>query len=117
MSVPVPPPIVTVYGKDKIENLAANVYGRGYPLISVSYNGILSNPWHLTDGRIFYDMRPNNRWSNFESGNDTDWVALDFGPGRIRTFDSIKLYIYSDVVTNQGRCGNEEFSNVIVNSA
>ena len=55
------------------------------------------------DGRIFYDAVPSNRWSNFGSKHETDWFAVDFG--RQKTFDSLNLYVFSDVVTHEGRTG------------
>ena len=38
---------------------------------------------------------PSNRWSNYLSPNETDWFSIDFG--RQKSFNSVSLYIYSDV--------------------
>ena len=64
-------------------------------------------PHQAIDGRIFYDNIPFNRWSNTGSKSESDWFAVDFG--RNKTFDSITLYVYSDVVTIEGRidCPNK----------
>ena len=106
LTVEVPPPIVaTPAGRNKVENIAANAESVGYPRPTVSFNGPSSSPWQAIDGRIFYDFLPSNRWSNFGSGRDSDWIAIDFGPGRNRNFSSVNVYVYSDVVTGEGRVG------------
>ncbi|ODM94722.1 hypothetical protein Ocin01_11959 [Orchesella cincta] len=35
------------------------------------------------------------------SQNEVDWLSVDFGPGRVKTVDQVKLYVYSDVVTEK----------------
>ncbi|CAG7825774.1 unnamed protein product, partial [Allacma fusca] len=102
MTAPVPAP-VTTNGRVKVANYASNPNSQGYPEPSVSFNSVLSSPWHPLDGRIFYDWIPTNRWTSFDSGNPTDWYSLNFGPGRAKNISQVKLYVYSDVATNEGR--------------
>lgn len=89
----------------KLENYAANVDGFGYPMVDASFTSIHASIWHVVDGRIVYDHIPTNRWTNYDSPNPTDWFSLDFGPGRYRTVNQIKLYVYSDVATGEGDVG------------
>ena len=105
LSVPIPAPVASTNGKNKVENYAANPVGFGYPSVTVSFNGPDSSPWQAVDGRIFYDYFPSNRWHSWSSGNEYDWIAIDFGPGRQRKFESINLYMYNDVVTGEGGVG------------
>ncbi|CAG2115456.1 unnamed protein product, partial [Medioppia subpectinata] len=82
-------------------NFAANPYRRGYPRPYASFTD--NNPgcvWQAVDGRIFYDYVPSNRWSNWQSGAPSDWLAVDFG--RPKAVSSVRLYVYSDVVTGEG---------------
>ena len=85
----------------RIENYAANPYKRGYPKPYASYTDPMGWVYFALDGRIIYDYIPNNRWTNFDSKHETDWFAVDFG--RQKTFNSVNIYVYSDVVTNEGR--------------
>jgi hypothetical protein len=109
MRIPVPPPIVQDHGGKgvKMENYAANVLTQAntYPAPGASFTEQSASPWHPIDGRIFYDYIPYNRWSNYGSGNDVDWYSVHFGPGRAKTIDQVKVYVYSDVVTGMGGVG------------
>lgn len=104
------PPGLIIHERTKIrnENYAANLKGSGYPMVDASYTSPYSSPWQATDGRIVYDYDyiPLNRWSNFGSTNAFDWFSIDFVPGRKRTIDQVRLYVYSDVATNEGEVGN-----------
>ncbi|ODM98341.1 Beta-L-arabinobiosidase [Orchesella cincta] len=76
MTLDIPPPIVDeTYARKKIENYAANANGFGYPMVDSSFT---------------------SAWAS--------WIGLsvDFGPGRVKTVDQVKLYVYSDVVTEEG---------------
>ena len=87
----------------RLENYASNPIGnKGFPRAYASFSDYTSGtPNQAIDGRIFYDFLPSDRWSNFDSKQNTDWLAVDFG--RQKTFDSVTLYVYSDVTTNAGR--------------
>ncbi|CAL8144772.1 unnamed protein product [Orchesella dallaii] len=86
----------------KVENYAANVNGFGYPMVDASFTSIHASVWQAVDGRIIYDHIPSNRWTSFDSLNEVDWFSVDFGPGRVKTVDQVKIYVYSDVATNEG---------------
>jgi len=104
LRVPIPPPVQIPKPGSKLENYAANPMWSGYPEPTASFtHERASSTWHAVDGRIFYDYVPSNRWSNFDSGNDEDWFAIDFGPGRAKAISQVKIYVYSDVVTGEGR--------------
>jgi len=109
MLVDVPPPIVDEHsGKSiKMENYASNVNNKGYPEVEASFTDGSGNKWSAVDGKIIYDYIPLNRWSNFESPNDVDWYSINFGPGRAKSINQVKLYIYSDVVTGEGGVGKQ----------
>jgi hypothetical protein len=70
-------------------NLARNEDRLGYPIISTSYTYTLDSPWNTIDG--IFSL---NRWTTWEGGNYTDWLALDFGSAK--TFNQVKLYLYND---------------------
>jgi len=101
MSVPIPRAIVPMESYKKLENYAANVKRQGYPKPSASFTHASASLWQAIDGRIFYDYIPSNRWFNFESKNDDDWFAVDFG--RAKTVNSVSIYIYDDVITKEGK--------------
>lgn len=106
LSVPVPAAVVDEqYRRKKVENYAANVHGFGYPMVDASFTSIHASVWQAVDGRVFYDHVPSNRWTNFDSRNEQDWFSVDFGPGRTKTIDEVKLYIFSDAATNEGDVG------------
>ena len=74
----------------------------------MSYNAPGGSLWHAIDGKVIYDHIPANRWSNFDSKNEVDWYSIDFGPGRFKMISEVKLYVYSDVVTGEGRVGKNK---------
>lgn len=99
-------PEAKVAARRTVENYATNPAGKNYPLASASYtNTGSSNVWQGVDGRIFYDYLPRNRWDNYNSPNAEDWYAVDFGPGRERTINEVRVYVYSDAATGQGNVG------------
>ena len=87
----------------RMANYAVNPnVNRGFPRAYASFSDYKpGSPHQAIDGRIFYDNVPSNRWSNVDSKNATDWLAVDFG--RWKTFDLVTLYVYSDVTTHMGR--------------
>ncbi len=97
-------PIPTVTGmnenENRLENYAANVKRQGYPKPSASFTHHTTSLWQAIDGRIFYDYLPSNRWYNYDSKNDSDWFAVDFG--RAKTVNKVSIYVYDDVVTKEG---------------
>lgn len=89
----------------RLENYATNVNGFGYPRPDASYTSEYSSVWQAVDGRVFYDFVPSNRWTNYGSPNEKDWFSIDFGPGRKKTINGLKLFVYSDVFTGEGGVG------------
>lgn len=102
VSIPSPIKYPNYDGANKMENYAANVNTFDYPMVDASFTSIHASVWHVVDGRIIYDHIPTNRWTNYQSPNPTDWFSVDFGPGRARNINQIKLYVYSDVATEEG---------------
>jgi len=100
MIVPVPHPIIPNENYKRIENYAANLKSTGYPKPSASSTHATTSIWQAIDGRIIYDYVPSNRWYDYDSKNDNDWFAVDFG--RAKTVNTVSLYIYDDVITKQG---------------
>ena len=46
------------------------------------------------DGKVNFLPTPTNRWTSYESPNETDWLEVDFGEAK--TFRRIELGIYDD---------------------
>ncbi|ADO74408.1 MGH1-like glycoside hydrolase domain-containing protein [Stigmatella aurantiaca] len=78
----------------RLENFAANAYTRGYPVASASYTNSIDDAQRVLDGRIYYDDIPNSRWTNYQSPNASDWLAVDFGT--VRSVSEVRLYLYHD---------------------
>ncbi len=100
MVVPIPPVTGMNENEKRLENYAANVKRQGYPKPSASFTHHTTSLWQAIDGRIFYDYLPSNRWYNYDSKNDSDWFAVDFG--RAKTVNKVSIYVYDDVVTKEG---------------
>ena len=73
-------------------NAAANLTGHGYPKAIASYNGPQGSPRQAIDGQILYDQyRPASRWTDFRSGDRSDWLGVDFGkPTPVR---DVRIYL------------------------
>ncbi|SEL76342.1 protein of unknown function [Stigmatella aurantiaca] len=78
----------------RLENFAANAYATGYPVASASYTASIDDAQRAIDGRIYYDDIPNSRWTNYQSPNASDWLAVDFGT--VRSVNQVRLHIYDD---------------------
>lgn len=105
-TVSLPDPIIDEsFRRKKVENYAANVDAMGYPMPDASFTSDHASTWQAVDGRAVYDYIPSNRWTNWNSKNEKDWFSIDFGPGRTKTIDQVKIYVYSDVVTGEGGVG------------
>ncbi len=64
---------------EQIPNLAYNEDNKYYPNVSASYeNGDLVHAVNDMEGLIPFNHHP--RWSARNSGNDMDWVEIEFGP-------------------------------------
>jgi hypothetical protein len=82
-AVPDPPP-----------NLATNSSGKGFPKASASHTSRFDRIEYVNDGKINYRPAPNNRWTAYESPNETDWLEIDFGSPK--AFSRIELHFYDD---------------------
>ncbi len=77
-----------------MRNLAVN-NGRGpYPWVTASYSAPGNPTFYLIDGNYWYHQSPPNRWTALGSGNQTDWLVLDFGLER--PVETVKLYFLDD---------------------
>ncbi|MEZ5303526.1 MAG: discoidin domain-containing protein [Verrucomicrobiales bacterium] len=87
-SLPLPEP------KPAEGNLALNKTGEGFPKASASHTSKWDTPAEANDGVVQYRAEPRNRWTSYESPNDSDWLAVDFGAER--EFRAIHLHLYDD---------------------
>ncbi|WP_158082061.1 discoidin domain-containing protein [Paenibacillus ferrarius] len=65
-----------------------------FPSVSASYTCGCDRVWSIVNGVISYTDDPRDRWTNYGSGNEKDWLAIDFGSAR--TFNQAKLYVFDD---------------------
>ena len=78
----------------RLRNVAVN-NGRGpYPWVTASYSVPEHPAFYLIDGNYWYHQSPPNRWTTSGSGNQQDWVVLDFGIDR--PLETVKLYFLDD---------------------
>jgi F5/8 type C domain len=78
----------------RLSNYACNATGADYPKATASYSNAGDDPSKAIDGKILYDDIPNSRWTNYQSPNAEDWLALDFGSPR--SVSEFTLHIYDD---------------------
>ena len=65
------------------------------PTASVSHaDRFGSKPALAIDGKVNFLPTPTNRWTSYESPNETDWLEVDFGEAK--TFRRVELAIYDD---------------------
>jgi hypothetical protein len=75
-------------------NLAYNPGGQPFPKVSASYTCAVDRVEHVNDGVVNLNPNPHNRWTNYDSKNAEDWVAIDFG--QPIEFTRVELAIYDD---------------------
>jgi hypothetical protein len=76
-------------------NLAYNPGDRPFPKASASYSDRFGGkPALAIDGKVNFLPSPTNRWTSYESPNETDWLEVDFGSEK--EFGRIELAIYDD---------------------
>ena len=84
--VPPPPPA---------DNLAYNPKPEGFPKATASHSDRFGGkPDKAIDGKIIFLATPMNRWTSYESPNESDWLEVDFG--REITTSRVELAIYDD---------------------
>lgn len=65
-----------------------------YPRVSASHTSRFDQLSTVNDGRIVFTPTPANRWTSYESPNQSDWLEIDFGhPEKV---GRVELYIYDD---------------------
>ncbi len=83
---PLPPPA---------GNLAYNDGSQRYPKATASYHDRFGGvPTSAIDGITNFLPTPTNRWTSYESPNETDWLEIDFG--KQVEFRRVELGIYDD---------------------
>jgi hypothetical protein len=79
---------------DEPRSLATNRDGEGFPRAEASFTSRYDKVAMANDGVTSFDASPHNRWTSYESPNESDWLAIDFGmPQRI---GRVELAIYDD---------------------
>ncbi|HTM79939.1 MGH1-like glycoside hydrolase domain-containing protein [Asticcacaulis sp.] len=78
----------------KIDDLAYNPGDQAYPKASASYTSPFDKIEEVNDGKVFFSSNSRNRWTAFESPNETDWVQIDFGAEK--TVGRVDMYIFGD---------------------
>jgi hypothetical protein len=75
-------------------NLAFNPGGKPFPKASASFTSRFDKVEHANDGKVNFHPSPNDRWTSYESPNESDWLEIDFGEKK--TFRRVELAIYDD---------------------
>ncbi|KAK5633799.1 hypothetical protein RRF57_009514 [Xylaria bambusicola] len=77
-------------------NIAANPDGPGqYPTIDATFTWITDYSYKAIDGVVYYDVLPDNRWTNYLSTNSNDTLTVYFA--RPRNVSSVTLALYHDL--------------------
>jgi len=73
-----------------------NTTGGGYPMPSASYTWPDDSVWNAVDGDVWYDEIPevDTRWTNYESPNSSDDLAVNLGASI--PIDEVRYYSYCD---------------------
>lgn len=75
-------------------NLAYNPGDKPFPKASASHTSRFDKVEAANDGKVSFAPNPNNRWTAYESPNESDWLEIDFGVEK--EFTRIELAIYDD---------------------
>jgi len=76
-------------------NVAYNPGDKLFPKATASFTDRFGGkPMSAIDGRTNFLPSPTNRWTSYESPNETDWLEVDFGSRK--QFTRIELAIYDD---------------------
>ena len=78
----------------RVRNLAVNNGPGAYPWVTASYSAPEHPAFYAIDGNYWYHQSPSNRWTAVGSGNQQDWLVLDFGVER--PVETLKLYFLED---------------------
>ncbi len=98
LSIPDAVPLKPLKDSSKDEtiltNFAVNNDGTYYPRFTASFTAQNSSLSKVHDGNYWYLQHPPNRWTSEGSGNQEDWIEVDFGMPR--PVELIKLYVLDD---------------------
>jgi hypothetical protein len=75
-------------------SLATNRSGKGFPRSEASFTSRFDRVEMANDGKTNFNAAPHNRWTSFESPNETDWLAIDFG--KTQRVGRVELAFYDD---------------------
>ncbi len=76
-------------------NIAYNPGDKPFPKATASYaDRFGGRPMSAIDGKTNFLPSPTNRWTSYESPNETDWLEVDFGSEK--EFARVELAIYDD---------------------
>jgi hypothetical protein len=75
-------------------NLAHNSGSQAFPKATASFTSRFDQVAMANDGVTNFNATPHNRWTSYESPNETDWLAIDFG--EVKQFGRVELAIYDD---------------------
>lgn len=78
----------------RVPNLAFAAEGAEYPKLSASYTYHNDQLSDINDMAAVLRTRSTNRWTAYESPNETDWVEVDFGG--MKKIARLDLYLYGD---------------------
>ncbi|WP_349322687.1 MGH1-like glycoside hydrolase domain-containing protein [Asticcacaulis sp. MM231] len=78
----------------EIDDLAYNPGNQAYPKASASFTSPFDRVEEVNDGKVFFSSNSRNRWTAFQSPNDTDWVQIDFGTEK--TVGRVDMYLFGD---------------------
>ncbi len=98
LSIPDAVPLKPLKDSSKDEttltNFAVNNDGTYYPRFTASFTALNSSLSKVHDGNYWYLQHPPNRWTSEGSGNQEDWIEVDFGMPR--PVELIKLFVLDD---------------------
>jgi hypothetical protein len=75
-------------------NLAFNPGDKEYPRAAASHTSRFDQVKMANDGVVNFNPTPHNRWTSYESAQETDWLEIDFG--ETREIGRIELALYDD---------------------
>ena len=77
-----------------VGNIAYNPGDKPFPKAGASFTSRFDTVAMVNDGKVSFAPNPHNRWTSYESPNETDWLAIDFGAEK--EFTRVELAIYDD---------------------
>lgn len=75
-------------------NLAENSTAALYPKATASHTSRFDKVDEAIDGKVNFNPEPRNRWTAYESPNESDWLEIDFG--KSQRVGRIELGLYDD---------------------